>query len=159
MLTRRCSSADRIAASTIARLSTLLCTSPDGGWVPVRTAAMNSASEPSICSGPSPAAAWTGPPSAYSATGALSPSQRAVPADPLTRQLPFQEVSRPGLHQLPEKVNRASLANSKKTWSAASPRNQLQLGLNESQYTATGSEPVSCRDRSNWWMAMSTSSG
>ena len=158
MVTRRPSSADRMAASTIARLKTLLCTSPEG-MRPVRTASTNSAREPAISSGSVPGSATMTVPSAAWAAGAPSPSQVAEPPAPLTRQLPFQEVSSPGLHQLPLKLNTAPPTNSKVTCAVASPANQLQLGLADVQNTATGSLPTRSRARSNWWMAMSTSRG
>src|SRR5690348_11788612 len=113
---------------------------------------MNSASEPAICSGPVPIGEVTWWPSASSATGACSPSNVAVPPAELTHQFTFHDVSSPAAHQLPEKENRVPSANSNATSAAASPRYQLQLGLYDSQYTATGSEPISTRARSNWWI-------
>src|SRR5215207_10097297 len=152
---RRFSVAERTAASTIARLCTLLCASDVEGS-PVRTQCTNSASEPSVSSASSPTrTSRTGSPT----RGAWSPSQVAVPNSPLTRQRLFHEVSWPGLHQLPLKTNRASPGNSKIAVAAASPANQLQPGLYDSQYTETGSSPSSARAESNWWIAMSTSSG
>jgi hypothetical protein len=56
-----------------------------------------------------------------------------VPPAPLIRQLPFQDVSRPELHQLPVNTNRAPSAKSMATSAAASPAYQLQLGLKDSQ--------------------------
>src|SRR5829696_9706727 len=140
--------ADRIAPSTMARLITFLCTSPYG-TLPLRSAATNSAKEPAIPSGPVPTTAAIGVPSALSAIGAWSPSQSAVPSAPLIRQLPFHDVSRPGLHQLPLNTNRVPSANSAFASAAASPAYQLQLGLNDSQEIDTGSLPIRSRARSN----------
>jgi hypothetical protein len=141
--------AERTAASTIATLITLECTS-DCGTVELRTASTNSASEPAISSGSSASTAGSGSPEASSATGGWSPSQIAVPAEPTARQRPFQEVSRPGAHQLQVKANRVPSANVNSAEAAALPSNQLQSGLYDSQYTETGSAPISLRARSNW---------
>ena len=62
-----------------------------------------------------------------------------MPASPLIRQLPFHDVSRPGLHQLPVYPNRVPSANVANAWAAASPAYQLQLGLNDSAVIHTGS--------------------
>ncbi len=95
---------DSIAASTIARLITLPCTSPCGRS-PVRSARTMARSEPAISTPTDSAAAGSagGPTGAsgISLFGTGSPSQSAVPCAPLTRQDPFHDVSAPGLHQLP----------------------------------------------------------
>ena len=49
-------------------------------------------------------------------------STTADPPAPLTRHTPFQDVSNPGLHQLPLKVKRSPPSNSNIASAAASPR-------------------------------------
>ena len=89
--------ADLIAASTIARLSTLLAPRPTE-W-PGFQERENSASEPAICSGcprPSPRSAGSRRP----CRGSWSPSQMALPAVAAEPTFRFQEVSAPGLHKI-----------------------------------------------------------
>src|ERR1700712_2618383 len=108
------------------------------GVLPLRTPATKSRKEPAT-SWPGSSELTPGWASAAEegteSTGSLSPSQRTVPCSPLIRHDAFQEVSCPGLHQLPVKTKRSPPVISKMAVAPASPRYQLHVGLYSSQKT------------------------
>ena len=108
----------------MATLITLECTS-DCGTVPERTAGRDElGQEPAILRlGARPASITV----AVGRRRAVAvPGRRAAGAADPPR--PFQEVSSPGAHQLPVKLNRAPPANSTITWAVAYRRTSSTAG-------------------------------